>query len=259
MQRSGTLYTLVFATVVCAVCSVFVSGARVALGARQERNVLLDRQKNVLAVSGLIKPEESLSADEIQKRFEDNLSLRFIDLQTGQYVEEGVPTGYDPVKATTDPALSGPAPANAAGVTRLPKYAVVYHVMKEGKVDQVILQVWGQGLWSTLYGYLALDTDCNTIRGLTFYSHAETPGLGGEVDNPRWKALWPGRKAYDESGQPAIKVIKGAAGPVEEAPHEVDGLSGATITGRGVESLLNFWLGDHGYRSYLDSFRQQQT
>ena len=114
----------------------------------------------------------------------------------------------------------------------------------------MILPVEGLGLWSTLYGFLAVDADLETIRGLTFYEHAETPGLGGEVDNPRWKSLWPGRRTTVD-GEPRIEVIRGRAGPPGEDPYRVDGLSGAAITGRGVTNLLRFWLSDEGFRPYL--------
>jgi Na+-transporting NADH:ubiquinone oxidoreductase subunit C len=111
------------------------------------------------------------------------------------------------------------------------------------------------GLWGTLYGYIALAADTQTVRGITFYQHKETPGLGGEVDNARWKALWPGRKVYDARGRPILNVKKGRAGPVESDPHNVDGLSGATITSRGVGHLVRFWLGEEAFGPYLKKVR----
>jgi Na+-transporting NADH:ubiquinone oxidoreductase subunit C len=109
------------------------------------------------------------------------------------------------------------------------------------------------GLWGTMYGFIAIDKDLNTIQGLTFYKHKETPGLGAEIDNPNWKAKWPGRLIHDDSGNIAIKVIKGPAASPSEAPHQVDGLSGATLTSNGVTNLLKFWLGDNGFGPYLQS------
>ncbi len=123
----------------------------------------------------------------------------------------------------------------------------------------LVLPVEGYGLWSTLYGFLALDADTKTIRGLTYYQHLETPGLGGEVDNPSWKALWPGRVAFDETGAPVISVIKGRAGSPQDDPYRVDGLSGATITSRGVTNMLQFWLGEAGFGPYLERFRESQA
>ena len=123
----------------------------------------------------------------------------------------------------------------------------------------LVLPIEGYGLWSTLYGFLALDADTKTIRGLTYYQHLETPGLGGEVDNPSWKALWPGRVAFDDTGSPVISVIKGRAGSPQEDPYRVDGLSGATITSRGVTHMLRFWLGEAGFAPYLTRFRESQA
>jgi len=257
MQRSSTTYTLGFAGAVCAVCSILVSGAAVALKQRQDRNVVLDRQLKVLDVTGLWSPGEKLSAAEAQKRFDENIRIRIVDLATGEYADKDVTEPYDPVKAASTADFGVDAPENSARIPRMPKYAKVYEILKDGQTDMIVLQVWGRGLWSTMYGYLAMDKDCETIRGLTFYEQGETPGLGGEVDNPRWKAKWPGRKAFDESGEPAIAMRKGGAGSVEEDPHGFDAISGATITSRAVEDLLNFWLGPEGYAAYLDGFRKR--
>ena len=257
MQRSGTAYTLGFAAAVCVVCSILVSGSAVLLKDRQDANVLFDRQKQVLGVCELLDSDEKISLSEAQQRFDDNIKVRIVDLATGEYADDAVALPFDPVRATKNPELSVKAPANLAQVTRLPKYGVVHEVMKNGQVDMVVLQVWGRGLWSTMYGYLALDSDCNTIRGLTFYDQAETPGLGGEVANPKWKALWIGRKAFKD-GKPAIELIKGRAGSPADDPHRVDALSGATITSRAVQYLLNFWLSDEAYGPFLDKFRTQQ-
>jgi Na+-transporting NADH:ubiquinone oxidoreductase subunit C len=106
-----------------------------------------------------------------------------------------------------------------------------------------------------LYGFVALESDANTIAGLGFYEHGETPGLGGEVDNPRWKALWEGKRAYRD-GQVAINVAKGAVNPQSSGANwQVDGLSGATLTSRGVSNLVQFWLGAEGFQPYLTNLR----
>jgi Na+-transporting NADH:ubiquinone oxidoreductase subunit C len=266
MQHSGALYTLGFAAAVCVVCAVLVSSSAYFLQGPQERNKLLERQRQVLSVAGLAESGESLSAAEVQQRFEASIEKRFVNLETGQALtaeefqsETGLaPQTYDAREAGNNPQLSVSAPPdNAARVTTVPKYAVVYYVLEGDTVLQVVLPIVGKGLWSTMYGFLALDKDTRTIRGITFYEHGETPGLGGEVDNPKWKAQWEGRKAYDEDWSPEIHVIKGQAGPPDEDPYEVDGLSGATLTSRGVSNLVQFWLGDDGFKSFLEQFRTQ--
>jgi Na+-transporting NADH:ubiquinone oxidoreductase subunit C len=266
MQHSGALYTLGFAAAVCVVCAVLVSSSAYFLQGPQERNKLLDRQRQVLSVTGLVKSGESLSAAEVQQRFETSIEKRFVNMETGQALttEEFQsetrldPRTYDAREARTSSQLSIPAPPNnAARITAVPKYAVVYYVLEGETVAQVVLPLVGKGLWSTMYGFLALDKDVRTIRGITFYEHGETPGLGGEVDNPKWKAQWEGRKAYDENWNPEIHVIKGQTGPPDENPYEVDGLSGATLTSRGVSNLVQFWLSDDGFKPFLEQFRNQ--
>jgi len=247
-------YIVLFAAAVCAVCSVFVSGAAVSLKERQERNRRLDVQSKVLALAGIAE-EGSLSGDEIARLYDERIEPRIIDLDTGEYAEVD-PTGWDQAEAMGDPERSRKVEENPARVRRVPENSVVYHVKDEqGGVEAVILPIEGQGLWGRLYGYLAVENDGQTIKGLTFYAHKETPGLGAEVDNPRWKSLWPGRKIYDDSGEVAIRVKKGQAGPVESDPYRVDGLSGATITSRGVTNTLAFWLGEKGFGPYMDKLQ----
>lgn len=257
MQYSAR-YVVLFAAAVCAVCSVFVASSAVLLKERQEANKALDLQKKVLGVAGLLAPGEKVEKEEIMRRFAKNVEPHVIDVATGAEVEGVDAASFDQGKAAKDPATSTLAPPNRAKVLRVPNNALIYHVVDDGKLGGIILPIEGKGLWSTLYGFLALSPDGRTIQGITFYEHGETPGLGGEVDNPRWKALWEGRKAFDENWQPAIAVKKGQAGSPDVDPYNVDGLSGATITSRGVSSLLAFWLGDNGFGPYLKSYREER-
>lgn len=131
--------------------------------------------------------------------------------------------------------------------------------MKGGQVEQVVIAIEGLGMWGTVYGFLAIDRDGITVRGLTYYDQKETPGLGGEIGNPAWQALWKGRQAYDSAGLPAIAVIKGQAGPPDKDPFRVDGMSGATITSNAITRLTRFWLSDDGYGKFLKRFREKGT
>jgi Na+-transporting NADH:ubiquinone oxidoreductase subunit C len=254
MQHS-TGYIVGFAVAVCLVCALFVAGSAVGLKDRQDANILLDRQKRVLTVAGVMEEGERLSREEIASAFESNIQQKVINLKTGELQPEIDSASFDQQAAAKDPETSYPAPENAAKVRRLPNDALVFDVVEGDELKALILPIEGYGLWGTLYGYIALAPDARTIVGITFYSHKETPGLGGEVDNPRWKARWPGRLAFNDRGKPAIAVKKGLAGSVEEDPYNVDGMSGATITSRGVTSLVRFWLGDNGFGPYLASYR----
>lgn len=256
MQHSSG-YIIGFAGLVCLVCAVFVASSAVGLKPLQEANKLLDRQQKVLTVAGLMEDGESLPREEVASRFESAIKQKVVDLKTGEVNKDINVADFDQQAAASDPKTSFEAPENAAKVRRLPNNALVFDVVEKGQLKALILPIEGYGLWGTLYGYIALAPDARTIVGITFYKHKETPGLGGEVDNPRWKAQWPGRLAFDERGNPKIAVKKGSAGPVKEDPYNVDGLSGATITSRGVTSLVRFWLGEDGFGPYLASYRAQ--
>ena len=256
-MRHNAPYTILFSGAVCVVCAVLVSSAAVYLKEHQQRNAALDKQINVLLAAGLAQPGEQLQQEEIQRRFE---TVRPVVIG----IPGGKPTDIDPVsfdqaRAAKAPETSRQAPDNRASVKRVPNHALVYEVMEDGRPSLVIIPIEGYGLWSTLYGFLAVRGDGNTVQGITYYQHKETPGLGGEVDNPKWKALWPGRKIYSEPGVPALRVIKGTAGPPEEAPFEVDGLTGASITGNGVTAMLDFWLGENGFQNYLEEFKERRA
>lgn len=250
-ERDFVVRTVGFAAAVCVVCAVLVSSAAVLLRDRQQVNVELDRKRNVLMAAGVLDQDEGATREAVERRFA-SFEVAAIDLRTGQEDPAFDVTGYDARRALADPAGSRPAPPNDAQVRRIPNHALVYRqVDAAGRLVLLVLPVEGMGLWGTMYGFLALGGDARTIRGLTYYEHKETPGLGAEVDNPAWQRLWPGRVAFDEGGTPVIEVTRGRAGAVQDDPHRVDGLSGATITGRGVTTMLRFWLGDAGYGPYL--------
>jgi len=258
MQRSP-LYTVLFATAVCIVCAIVVSTAAVSLKERQDFNAALDKQRNVLQAAGLMKPKEKLDAAEVAKRFE-RIEMEVVDLRTGEAAPDVDPTTFDQQRETKDPATSFAAPPNPSLIKRLPNHALVYKVFDDnGDLDSLVLPIEGYGLWGFLYGFIALEADLDTVRGITYYEHGETPGLGGEVDNPRWKAVWVGRKVYGPDDQVKLHVIKGPAGPPSQDPYEVDGLSGATLTSRGVTNMIHFWLSDNGFQPFLENLAQGRT
>ncbi len=256
-MQHNTGYIVGFAVAVCLVCALFVAGSAVGLKDRQDANILLDRQKKVLTVAGLMQDGEKLSREQIASVFDSSIKQKVIDLKTGEPDPEVDPKTFDQQAVASDPKTSVEAPENASRIRRLPNQALIFDVVEKGELKAMIFPIEGYGLWGTLYGYIALAPDARTIVGITFYKHKETPGLGGEVDNPRWKAEWPGRLAFDDRGNPAIAVKNGPAGPIDEDPYSVDGLSGATITSRGVTALVRFWLGDDGFGPYLSRYRAQ--
>ncbi len=254
MQRESAFGTLLTAAILCTVCSVVVSTFAVGLKPLQEANKRAFQQRNILQAAGYTRDEiandDSLFA---------NIQTRLIDLKTGEPAPPEIDREkYDQLAAAKDPTgkLSIPIPADRQiiGFKQQERYGRVY-LFKEGdQLKKVILPIYGKGLWSTLYGFVALESDLNTIAGITFYQHAETPGLGGEVDNPRWKAKWNGKLVRD-GDEIKIEVIKGQV--VEGAPdadYQVDGLSGATFTSRGVSHAVRYWIAD-GYGPFLEKLK----
>jgi Na+-transporting NADH:ubiquinone oxidoreductase subunit C len=247
--------TVMVALALCFACAVVVSASAVALKPLQVSNKALDMKKNILDVVGLLREGEDI--DEAFKQFE----TRIVDLDTGECVDTIDAATFDQRKAAKDPELSVAIERkqDIAGIKRREKYAKVY-LLKEGdKVKAIILPVHGYGLWSTMYGFLALEGDGESVIGINFYDQAETPGLGGEVVNPKWRALWKGKKLYDESGEPRLGLIKGNVDPSKPgAEYQVDGLAGATLTSVGVTNLVRYWMGRQGYALYLEKTRSKK-
>ncbi|WP_028468771.1 Na(+)-translocating NADH-quinone reductase subunit C [Neptunomonas japonica] len=245
--------TITVTVLLCVVCSVIVSAAAVLLKPQQIANKELDRKTNILAAAGLM--DSSKSVDELFSQ----ITTKVVDLETGKFTDAVDAATFDARKASKDPALSSKLDRkdDIASIKRQAKYQTVYLVESEGELEKVILPVHGYGLWSTLYGFLALEGDLNTVVGLGFYSHAETPGLGGEVDNPLWKSQWPGKKVYaDGAMEPLLGLIKGKVNPdAANAAHQIDGLSGATLTSDGVSRMVKFWMGENGYAPFLTNLK----
>ena len=238
------------AALVCVVCAVLVSAAVVLLRPIQDRNALLQRQRDILEVAGLYQPAASVEAQ--FARIEPHL----VKLSDGSYVEGGDAVRFDIAKMSRDPKQSDPVPGDldVAKVHRRPRDMPVFLVRGETGIETVILPVHGYGLWSTMYAYVALDGRGERVKGVTFYSHAETPGLGAEVENPRWRGSWVGKRLVDDAGQVRFDIAKGAPADAD-AEYHVDALSGATLTSNGVENMVHSWPGEQGYGPFLARLR----
>lgn len=259
--------TIAVAVALCLVCAVLVSLAAVALKPLQISNKELDMKKNILDVAGLLQADS-----DIEKVFANQIEAKLVNLETGEYAE-GNANEYDQRKAAKDPALSVAIPKDKdiAHIRVKAKLAKVYLVKDGNTTKSIILPVSGYGLWSTLYGFLALDADGQTVQSINFYDQAETPGLGGEVVNPKWRALWKGKKVYAESdqaslekglieeadkGEPALALIKGTVDTSKAgSQYQVDGLAGASLTSTGVTNLVRYWMSKEGFATYLSKVR----
>jgi Na+-transporting NADH:ubiquinone oxidoreductase subunit C len=242
---------LLVATLVCVVCALLVSTAVVVLRPVQDRNALLQRQRDILEVAGLYDPGAN-----VESQF-GRIEPHVVDLATGDFVEGVDAVRFDIARHARDPkeSVAVPPDADIAKIRRRPDQMPVFLVRDEGGLETVILPVHGYGLWSTMYAYVALDGRGERVKGVTFYSHAETPGLGAEIENPRWRATWVGKRLVDDDGKVRFDVAKGAPAPGTEDYH-VDALSGATLTSNGVENMIHYWLGELGYGPFLARLRQ---
>lgn len=240
-SRDSIRNTLIVAIGVSFVCSILVAATAVALKPVQQRNEDEYRQRIILDVAGLLQPGAS-----IETLFAD-IETRMVEIDSGDYVSELA-------ASDTERNVAIPAELDIANIRQRAVYATVYLVKEEGELQQIILPVYGSGLWSTMYGYLSVATDGSTVNGLRFYSHAETPGLGDQIDKPAWRAQWVGKQLYDENGAARIEVIRGVVQD-RNSRYEIDGLSGATLTGRGVTELVRFWVGPQGFGPYLQKIQ----
>jgi Na+-transporting NADH:ubiquinone oxidoreductase subunit C len=238
------------------VCSALVAGAAVGLRPMQEANRQLDQKKNILYAAGLY--EEGKAISELFAPIE----TRIIELISGKYVPEGQlsPASYNQLRAALSESTGRPLSSedDIARLRRIEKYSLVYLVKNGKQIEQIILPVRGKGLWSTMHAYVALDGDLTTIRGISFYEHGETPGLGGEIENRKWQEGWRGKQLYSSAGEMELAVVKGKATKTgNEALYQIDGLSGATLTAKGVNNLMEFWFGDHGYKPYFNRLKEK--
>lgn len=258
-QKESTSRTLITALVMCLVCSVVVAGATLALRTVQAENRLLDKQRNILMIAGLA--EGNVSSTEVRQIFKEKIEARVVDLKAGKFVDgQFDPETFDPVDAAKDPALSQALSSDKdiASIKRRENYSTVYLVKRDGKIETVIIPVRGYGLWSTMYGFMALKSDLQTVAGFGFYQQGETPGLGGEVDNPKWKAQWLGKEVYDAKDNVALRVVKRRIDSLD-TKYQVDALAGATLTSNGVSRLVQYWLSKEAFGTFLENLRKGEA
>ena len=236
---------MIIPLIACVACAVIVSVTAVSVRPEQNLNIENEKKLKILAAAGIV-------TDEVEKEF-SNIETLYVDFASGQLVQ--VENNYDHIKASASAQSSSivPKDQDIAILKRRENIAPIYvWYTEEEQIQKVVLPIRGYGLWGTLYGYISLDSDLNTVKGIEYYDHKETPGLGGEVDNPDWKSDWDGKKVYDSSGKVILYVTKG---PSSEE-YEIDGISGATLTSNGVTNMIRYWLGENGYGPVLQKLRE---
>ena len=257
MNNNDTIKkTLIVAVSLCLVCSALISFSAVELRDLQEANKTLDKQNKILSAAGLLK--EGSDVTELFK----SIDSKIVNLETGKFDFDINVLDYDEGSFSRNPetSIELSSDKDIALLKRRENFQTVYLHYENEDLNAIILPVRGYGLWGTMKGYLALRPDFKTIIGLEFFDHKETPGLGGEIDNPKWKAIWKGKEVFSNSGEVVISVIKGSVDKSSnESKYQVDGLSGATITSNGVTNLLSFWLGDMGYGPLIENIKSSET
>ncbi len=255
-SRDSVANTLLVAVTLSLVCSILVASTAIILKPKQQRNEDLYRQQIVLDVAGLYEPGASIQA------LFAGIETQMVELATGQYSDAVSADGFDAIAAAKDAELGIEIPVenDTAGIRRRARVSPVYLVRDENEISQIILPVYGPGLWSTMRGFLSLGPDGSTVRGLRFYEHAETPGLGDQIDKAEWRARWVDKQVFGSGNQPRIEVVRGSVDKnSNEAIHQVDGISGATLTGRGVTNLVRYWTGPHGFGPFLERIRAESA
>lgn len=265
MDKNSNKFVVLFQTAVCVVLALLLAGAYNALSDSIRANEAFDQQRNILKAVGLYDPSEPKTRKELEAMFEKSMRAEILEVTRAEVEREVMRAGemvtiteevVTDVKKTEHPiskldALLREEKGKPAAEQR--EYAPFYRRVDDAGNDVAYcIPISGKGLWSTLYGYLALKKDANHVAGITFYKHAETPGLGGEIENPAWQASWVDQEILDDEGNlVSIAVKKGGAAPGDK--HAVDGLSGATITGNGVQRFVRRDL-----ETYLPYLKEQR-
>lgn len=240
--------TVAMAFVVSVVCAVVVSGAAVMLRPLQEANRADQQQARLEEVVGSRPAEDAAAPAGAPK-----MQTLIVDLATGLRATGIDEASFDMRAAAAAEATSTPlaAEADLARIGRKPNFARIHVQRRDGQLELVVLPIWGKGYQSTIHAYLALRGDLTTVASLKVVEHGETPGLGAKIEDPAWQQLWPGKLLVDDTGTVRLAVASGSATSV----HEVDGITGATRTGRGLTNMIRFWLGQDGYAPVLESLR----
>ncbi len=236
---------MIIPLIACIACAVIVSVTAVSVRPEQNLNIENEKKLKILAAAGIV-------TNEVDKEF-SKIETLYIDFVSNQLIQ--IEGNYDHIKASASAESSSiiPKKQDIAILKRRENVAPIYvWYSEEEQIQKVVLPIRGYGLWGTLYGYISLDADLNTVKGIEYYDHKETPGLGGEVDSPAWKADWNGKKVYNSSGEVILYVTKG---PSSE-DYEIDGISGATLTSNGVTNMIRYWLGENGYGPVLQQLRE---
>lgn len=256
MQQSNG-YIIGFIVVLCIVIGGLLAGANKVLGPAQQKSIEFDTKSQILnAVKNLVEVKKG---DDVLAIYNARIQSMVVDFEGNEITkdEKGNPVVAEKVEVLK---FSKKKPEER----QYPVYKLM-NAQVTDKVEAYIVPVYGNGLWDKIWGYVALDSEIETIVGASFDHKAETPGLGQRIATPEIQSRYVGKKIYDESGKfVSVEMMKGEHGGEQasidyykDQPHEVDGMSGATLTGKGLNAMLKSYL--EAYQNYFKKVKGKSS
>lgn len=258
MSNDDPLKAVLVTLAVAFVCSVLVTTAAIALKPRQEAFAHVERNRHLVEVAGLTDDGQALTEHAVIDLVV-GLDARVVDLDAARFSNAVPAVDFDQRAMAADPDYSEAIPPelDIAKLGRRSRYAEIWLVREGNAISRIVLPVHGRGMWSMLYGFLALEGDFSTIADEKFYEQEETPGVGDRILDPKWRASWRGKRAFDPEGRLRFDIVTGGAPATsEDARYHIDGITGATRTVRGVDNLIRYWLGPNAFGPFLEKLRK---
>ena len=219
-NTNSNTYIIIYSVVMVVVVAVLLSLAALGLKDRQQSNILNEKKTQIV---------KALGEDPATTNYDDVIKEAMILNANGEVVEGDVFTALNDLKASF---AEGQYPIFVA-------------------TSGVVVPLYGAGLWGPIWGYIALDTDMNTVKGIVLDHAGETPGLGAEITTPKHQAMYPGKTVYEGDALVGVTLKKGGAD--KNNPHEVDAITGGTKTSDGVSAMISDCL--NYYKPYFDAAR----
>lgn len=253
-SRESVGRVLLVAFAVALFCSLLVSSAVYWLRPLQSAFQASARNQAILVAAGVFAPGDAPSERDVLAQAL-RIEARLADLDSGELLatDSAAAAAFDYRAAIDDPSQQATiAPAeDTAGLGTRPRTMPVYLIRDGARIERVVVPVYGRGMWSVIHGYIGLESDLNTIAGVTFYDHGETPGIGDRIAAPEWLRNWRGKTVYAPDGSVTFRI----GGQGGDASTRVDSITGATVTTTAVDRFVRFWLGAEGFGKVFDSLR----
>jgi Na+-transporting NADH:ubiquinone oxidoreductase subunit C len=253
-KKDTVVGTMIFTVTLCLLCSFMITGTA---GILKERKVA--KKRDELQRYVLMAADVNLGqGNEFREIFAKSVKPLLVNLDTGKIDSEVDVLDFDERMAAINPETSSAPKKDIAKIRTRANEARVFKVLDaDGKLASVVVPFYGKGLWSMIYGYVAVKPDFNTIAGVVVYEHGETPGIGDFLTDPNWSSQWKEKQLFDQKGKFALRTVKGGAKAGDV--HGVDAVSGATMTGRGVQRAMEFWFGVEGFQNFFNQLKASEV